>query len=214
MRGRPSTSRPAHSGVLPQERAAAGLEGPDGLLERGLEASVDGHDLARRLHLRPDGAVAGAEFVEGPAGYLHDAVVEGGLERGLGLLSDLVWYLVEASANGDLGGDSRDGVAGRLGGEGGRTADARVDFNHDVLHRFGRAARQDVADDGVGGETELDIAAALDAERPDDPRTGGAEHLVFLVGQGLAGGHDDGVAGVDAHRVEVFHVAYGDARVG
>ena len=44
----------------------------------------------------------------------------------------------------------------------------------------------------------------------DDVQGGGAEHLELLVRQGLGGRHHDGVAGVDAHRVEVLHGADGD----
>ena len=34
-----------------------------------------------------------------------------------------------------------------------------------------------------------------------------AQLVVLVIGQGLARGHHDGLAGVDAHRVEVLHVA-------
>ena len=40
-----------------------------------------------------------------------------------------------------------------------------------------------------------------------------AEQVVFLVVQRLPRGHDDGLARMDAHRVEVFHVADSDAVV-
>ena len=54
---------------------------------------------------------------------------------------------------------------------------------------------------------ELNIAPALDSQAPDYLETGRAQHLVFLVAQRLAGGHHDAVAGVDAHGIQVFHVA-------
>ena len=41
-----------------------------------------------------------------------------------------------------------------------------------------------------------------------------AQHLVLVVGERLAGRDDDRVAGVDAHRVDVLHVADDDAGVG
>ena len=41
-----------------------------------------------------------------------------------------------------------------------------------------------------------------------------AQHLVLAVGQRLGGRDHDRVAGVDAHRVEVLHVADRDAGVG
>ena len=52
---------------------------------------------------------------------------------------------------------------------------------------------------------ELDVAAAgLDADLADDGDGGIAHPLIFLVGQRLGRGDGDAVAGVDAHRVEVF----------
>lgn len=63
-------------------------------------------------------------------------------------------------------------------------------------------------------ERVLDVAASLDAERADDVECARAEHLVVLVGEGLARGHDDGVSGMHADGVEVFHVADDDAVSG
>jgi hypothetical protein len=63
-------------------------------------------------------------------------------------------------------------------------------------------------------EGELDVAAASDVEGADDLDGGRPEHLVLVVGQRLTRGHHDGVAGVDAHRVDVLHVADDDAGVG
>ncbi len=66
---------------------------------------------------------------------------------------------------------------------------------------------------GVDGE--LDVGAAgLDADLADDGERGVAHELVFLVGQRLGGGDGDGVAGVDAHGVEVLDGADDDDVVG
>ena len=200
--------------AFPQDVAAADFERPHRLLEGGLEGAVDGHHLAGRLHLRADGAVAGGELVERPAGNFYYAVVEGRFERGGGLLGYGVGYLVEALAGGYLGGDTGDGVAGGLAGEGGTAADAGVHLD-DVVGAPGAAAvRKRVSHEGARLQRVLHVAAALDAQRADDAQAGRAEHLVLLVGKRLAGGHDDAVAGVDAHRVDVLHVADGDAVVG
>ncbi len=71
--------------VFPEDRAVADLERADGLLEGCLEAAVDRHHLAGRLHLRAEAAVAEGELVERPARDLDDAVVERRLEGGAGL---------------------------------------------------------------------------------------------------------------------------------
>ena len=45
----------------------------------------------------------------------------------------------------------------------------------------------------------------------DDIQSGCTEHLVLLVSQRLGRGNNDGVAGMNAHRVDIFHVADRDA---
>ena len=57
---------------------------------------------------------------------------------------------------------------------------------------------------------KLYVTAALDAEFGDDLERRGAQHLVFLVAERLAGRDNDRVAGVYADRVDVLHVADGD----
>ena len=62
-------------------------------------------------------------------------------------------------------------------------------------------------------ERELYVAPALHAERTDNLQCAAAQHLKFLIGQRLTRCDDNGVAGVDADGIEVFHVADGDGRV-
>ena len=116
-------------------------------------------------------------------------------------------------ADGDLGRDARDGVAGRLAGQGGAARHAGVDLD-DVVGRRRRVLVLPLGELRPRRQRELDVAAALDAQGADDLQAGRAQHLVLLVGQRLAGRDDDAVAGVHAHRVEVLHVADGDAVVG
>jgi hypothetical protein len=56
-------------------------------------------------------------------------------------------------------------------------------------------------------------AAGFHADLAQHGDGGIAQALVFLVGQGLRRGHGDRVAGVHAHRVEVFDRADDDAVV-
>ena len=65
----------------------------------------------------------------------------------------------------------------------------------------------------MGVQGELHVAAAFYIQRPDDFQGAVPEHMVFLVGQGLAGSDDDGVAGVDTDGIHIFHVAHGDGGV-
>ena len=62
-------------------------------------------------------------------------------------------------------------------------------------------------------ERVLDIALAHNAQMSDHLNGGPSEHEVFAVGERLRRRDDDRVAGVDAKRVKVLHVAHGDAVV-
>ena len=200
--------------AFPEDVAVGDFQRAHRFLERRLKRAVDSHHLAGCLHLRGDGTVARRELVEWPARNLHYAVVERGLERGDGLLRYGIGDFVEALAHGNLGGDSRDGIACRLACQRGAAADARVDLDDVVFVVPAAAVGQRLADDIARRERHLYVAAAFDAKRADDFQADGAQQLVFLVGERLAGRDYDAVAGMHAHRVDVLHIADGDAVVG
>ena len=158
--------RPAR--VLGERPGAGLLEAAERLVQGRSERPVDRHHLAGRLHLAAERPVGGRELVEREARQLDDDVVEGRLERGHGRAGDDVGDLGEPPPDGDLGGDASDRVAGRLAREGRAAADPRVDLDDRVLGRVRR-------------ERELDVAAALDAERPDDRERRAPEPLVDRV---------------------------------
>src|SRR5208282_6295628 len=109
---------------------------------------------------------------------------------------------VEPVADGELGGDFRDGKAGGLGRQRGAAAHARVhlDDDHAAVVRV---------------DAELDVrAAGFHAHGADHGKTLVAHDLEFLVRQRLDGRYSDGIAGVHAHRVEIFDGADDDAVVG
>ena len=154
------------------------------------------------------------ELVEGPPRYLEHAVVHGRLKSGGGLFRDCVLDLVQLLSHRYLRGDPGYGVAGGLAGQGRTAADPGVDFDHEIRRLGLPFLAQGLGDDGMGLQSELDVAPTLDSQPSDDLEAGRAQHLAFLVAQGLAGGHHDAVAGMDAHGVHVLHVADGDAIVG
>ena len=181
-----------------RHRAGVELAARPGLPERLLEGAADPHRLADRLHLRAERRVGAGELLEREAGELDDDVVERRLEARRRRLRQVVRDLVERVADGELGGDLRDRVAGRLRGERGRARDARVHLDH-----------ADLA--GLAVARELDVRAArLDADRADHRDRCVAELLVGLVGQRQLRRDGDRVAGVDAHRVEVLDRADDD----
>ena len=175
----------------------AQLDGGNGLHHGSLKAVADAHHLAGGHHLGAQRLVGVDELIKGPLRVFDHDVVQGRLKAGAGLAGDVVGDLVQRVADGDLGGHLGDWVTGGLGGQGGRAGHTGVDLDDRIV----KAVRL---------EGELAVAAAFDAQLGDDVQGGGAQHLVLVVGQGLGGGHDHRVAGVDAHGVQVFHITDGD----
>ncbi len=173
------------------------------LLETLLKRAAHGHHFADRLHLRGQTRVGLREFLEGEAWHLGDHVVDGRLERGRGdAAGDVVAQLVEGVTDRQLGGDLGDRKARGLGRQRRRPAHPRIHLDDDQPSV-------------LGIHRELHIGAAgIDPDLAQHRDAGVAHDLVFLVGQGLRRGDGDRVAGVHAHRVEVFDRADDDAVVG
>jgi hypothetical protein len=172
----------------PRERR---VDGADGLLESLLEGLTDSHDFSDRLHRRRETARDTGELLQVPTRDLDDEVVEGRLEACRGVLGNRVLDLVEGDVETELRGGVGERVTGGLRGEGGRTGETGVDLDDAVLLR-------------VGVERVLDVALSDDTEMTDDVDGGSTEHVVVGVGEGLGGGDDDGVTGVDTKRVEIL----------
>ena len=173
------------------------LQGADRLHKPRLKALRDRHDLSRRLHLGPEKMLRRPELVEGESRHLYDTVVQGRLKGGVAHSRDLISDLIQRVAERELRRYPRDGIARRLRGERRGTGDAGIDLDHKVA----KALR-------IQGE--LDIAAARDSKLCDDAEGGAPQKLVFPVREGLRGGADDGIPGVHADRVEIFHIADAD----
>ena len=174
------------------------LQGADGFHQRALEVVADAHDFAGGLHLGGESAFCRDEFIERKSGNLHHAVVQGGLEAGVGLPGDGVLDFIQGIAQRDLRRHFGNRVPRGLGGQSGGTAHSGVHLDDAVF-------------EAGGMEGELHIAAAGDFQLIDDVQRGGAQHLVLLVAQCLGRCHHDAVPGVHAHRVDVLHVADRDA---
>ena len=173
------------------------LERADRLKKALLQCAAYAHDFAGRLHLRGERVIGLREFVKGKARHLGDDVVECRLKGGrcIGQRN-----FVESHADPDFGGDAGDGVAARLGRQRRRAGDARIDLDQVVL-------------EGAGIQRELDIAAALDLKGADHLQRAVAQHVILLIGERLRRTHDNRIPGVNAHGIQVFHVADGDGGV-
>ncbi len=187
---------------LEVEAVDAAFQPAQRLLQRFLERAADCHHLADRFHLRRQPVVGLLEFLECEARHLGDHVIDRRLERRRGLSTgDIVLQFVERVADGELGRDLGDRKAGRLRRQ----------------RRAARHARIHLDDDHasvVGVDRELHVrSAGVDADLAQHRDRRVAHDLVFLVGQGLRRRNGDRVAGVHAHRVDVFDRADDDAVV-
>jgi hypothetical protein len=184
------------------EAVDADLQAAQRLLHRFLETAADGHDLADRLHLRCQAVIGHGEFLEGEARHLGHHVVDRGLEGGRrGAAGDVVLQLVQRIADGELGRHLGDRETRGLGGQRRGARHARIHLDHD------HAAV-------VGVDRELHIrTTGIDADLAQHRDAGVAHDLVFLVGQRLRRRHGDRVAGMHAHRIQVFDRADDDAVV-
>ena len=125
-----------------------------------------------------------------------------------------VGYLIETFARRDLRGNAGNRIAGRLAGERRAATDTWVHLDDVIRTVLPAATGQGSPDDIPRFQRELNVAPTLDTKRPDDLQPCRPEHLILLVGERLAGRDDDAVSRVHAHRVDVLHVAHGDAVVG
>ena len=178
--------------------AAAVFQGTHRLQDALLQGAAYAHHLSGGLHLRAELIGGLGELVEGEARHLGHHVVDCGLAAG------------GSAGNGDfvqgephryLCRHAGYGEAAGLRSEGRRTRHAGVDFYQVVLER-----------QRVQGE--LHVAAAGDSQGAYELQGGVAKELVFLVREGLCGRDHDGVAGVDAHGIDVLHAAHGNGGVG
>ena len=168
--------------------------------DSALKIAVDGHDFARRLHLRAEGVIGENEFVERPAREFHDAVVNRRLETRLRLLRHSVRDFIERIADGNFGGNLRNGVSRRLRRQRRGTADARIDLD-------------DIVAIAVRIECILRVAAAFDIQLTDDAERRTAQHLIVMIGQRLRRCDDDAVSRMNTDGIEVLHAADRDAVV-
>ncbi len=178
------------------------LERPDRFSEGLREGAAEGHDLAHGLHLDAERGVGAGKLLERESRDLHDDIVERGLEGGRRLLRDVVRDLVEPIPHGEKRGDLRDREPRRFRGERGRARDAWIHLDHDPAPRL-----------WVHGE--LDVRAARrDADGANDLFCIVAHRLILDVRERHLRRDRDGIARVDAHRIEVLDGAHDDERVG
>ena len=167
-------------------------------LEQALLAgSSDAHDFSRRLHLRGKAVARTGKFIKRKARHFGHDIIKRRLKacRCIGKQN-----LVQPHSHRNLGRDAGNRKAACFACQCGRARNSGVDFN-------------DIVAEGLRVQCKLNVASAFDLQTADDFQGAVAKHLVFAVGQGLAGANHDGVSRVYADRIQIFHIADGDCRV-
>ncbi len=184
------------------ETGCADFQATQRFLHGFLEGTANRHNFTDRFHLGGQTRIGLGEFLEGEARNLGHHVVDGRLERGRSTTTgNVVLQFVEGVTDGQLRRDLGDREAGSLGRQRRGTRHPRVHLDHHHAP-------------GVRADAELHVGAAgFHADLTQDRQRGVTQDLVFLVGQGLRRRNGDGVAGVHAHRIEVFDGADDDAVV-
>ena len=183
-----------------QETVHALSDHTQALLDGFLEGTADGHNLADRLHGRTQFAVNALELAQIPAGNLADNIVECRLEEGRSGLGYRVLEFEQTVTQTQLGSHESQRIAGSLGGQRRRTRQAGIDLDDAVVF-------------GIRVEGVLYVTFAHNADMADNLDGELAQLVVVAVRERLRRSHYDTLAGVDAQRVEVLHVADRDAVV-
>src|SRR5580704_1709539 len=168
------------------------LKRANSLLQGFFEGAADGHDLANGLHLRSESAVCAGKLFELPLGNFYDHIVDGRFEAGRRFFGDVVGDFVKRHAHGQARSDFGYRKTGGFAGQSRAARNSRIHFNHRHAAVF-----------GINGELYV-RTTGLDADFANDGRSSVTHALVFLVGQSLRRGHGDGIAGMNAHGIEIL----------
>src|SRR5215218_9186748 len=160
------------------------------------------HDFPDGVHPGRQTRRRSGELLEGEARYLGDDVVERRLERRRRRPRDVVRDLIQRVPDRQLRRYLRDREPGGLARQRARPAHPRVHLDHVELVALRIHRKLDVR----SSRLYPDLSYYADS--------GGTEGLVLPIGEGLGGGDSYGVAGVDAHGVDVLDGADDDYVVG
>ena len=174
------------------------FQGTDSFQQRCFKAAFNSHNLTGSLHLGSQATVCSYKFIEGPTGEFQNDVVNGRLKASLGSFGYSVFNFVQIVANCNLGGYFCNRIASCFGSQSRATAYTGVNFDHIVVFR-------------IGIQSQLYITATYYAQLTNDVDGSLTEQLNLFIIQGLSRSNNDGVTGMYAYRVHVFHRANGDA---
>ena len=166
---------------------------PKAFLDRFFEIPSDCHHFPYALHAGPQHPGNTFEFCKIPARDFTDNIIERRLEKGRSRPGYAVFQLEKTISETQFCRNGSERITGRLGGEGGRTAEPGVDLDDPVVlrHRI----------EGI-----LHIAFSDDAEMADNRDGQFPEKMILVIGQGLRRGDNDTLPRMDPEGIEILHV--------
>ncbi len=171
-------------------------------LQRFLLRAANRHHFANRFHLGGQTVVRTREFLEVKARNFGHNIVNRRLKRRRSAAAgNVVHQLIEGVTYRQFGGHFGNRETGSFRGQrrGAGYARVHLDNNQTTVFRV---------------HCELDVGTtSFDADFTQYRHRGVTHDLILFIGQGLGWRHGDGVAGVNAHRIEVFDRADDDAVV-
>ena len=117
-----------------------------GFLQGFLKGSADSHHLSYRFHLQTELTVSARKFIEVPAGYFYNHIIQSWLKKGRSGFRDLVFKLVEVVTYGQLGRNFSDWIPGSFGRQRGGAGNPGVNFyGNDIFFFIGAYGKLHVA---------------------------------------------------------------------
>ena len=141
---------------------------PAGLEQAFFDVATDGHDFTSCLHLGSQTALTMFKFIKWETWNFGNYIVQGWLKHGIGGSCNWIDHLIQGQTNCDFGRQLGNRITCRLGCQGRRTRNTRIDLNHIVFK-------------AMWIQGQLHITAPLNLEGTNDAEAGIPQHLVFDV---------------------------------
>ena len=163
-----------------------------------LEVVTDAHNLSGSLHLSSKRPLCSNEFIKGKSWKLNYTVVQCGFKACVSLSCNGIFNFIQRVSQCNLCCHLGNGIAGCLTCQCRRTAYTGVYFNHTIFKAGGM-------------KRKLHVTSSGNLKLIDDVQCRGTKHLIFFITQGLGRCNYDTVPGVNTHRINIFHITYGNA---
>ena len=176
------------------------FQGTDCFEQGSFKATFNSHNFAGSFHLSTQSTVSSYEFIERPAREFEYDIVNGRFEASFGGFGYSIFDFVQGVTNSNFAGYFSDGITSCFRCQSGAAAYARVNFDNIVVF-------------GVRIQCQLYVTTTTNTQFTNDVDGCFTEQSQFSFVKSLSRSNYNGVTGVNANGVNVFHGAYGNAVV-